>query len=414
MPNKQNNNSPKQNSGNRNQNKKKNPMPKSQKAKSFQLPYKSKANNMMVQAPGVSNNKISRKQPYKMLQNARPRVSAAGMAFLKCAFAPPDFSGSDVKGVPDSFEGKSLVKKHRFISDFTFAAGRDTYFLLLPVPGYAYFTTSVAAGSAILPTTAFVGVPYSDFNNLFNSAGVPSESCANIVDKFRFVSNHFEMVPTTNAMSWTGNVQTFRFPLSMFIRQSTATTTGDLWSVAGLQSINATNADQYTGPFNLGCYTAAYNTGNGFAFNSILERVVSVPTTVGLGDFGQLSGLIGFTGLDANFDAVCIKVSGVGSNSLDTCILKTWACVEYQSLVGSSVYEYQTFSPCDPVALDMYRAIIKELPIGVSFMDNEGFWMRVLNIVRRISGVGAAVPGPYGAIASGVNIASNALYELTL
>lgn len=414
MPKKQNNNASKNTSGNRNQKKNKNSMPKPQKAKSTELPYRSKTNNMMVQAPGVSNNRTSRRQAYKMVQSARPKVSAAGMSFLKCAFAPPDFSGSDVKGVPDNFEGKSLVKKHRFISDLTFPAGRDTYILLLPVPGYAYFVANIGAGSPVIATTPFIGVPYSDFNNLFNSGGVPSESSNKIVDKFRFVSNHFEMIPTTNAMSWTGNVQAFRFPLTMFIRQSGATTSSDLWSVGGLESLNATNADQYTGPFNLGCYTAAYNTGNGFAFNAIVDRVVNVPSTISQGDFGQILGPSGFTGLDANFDSVCIKVSGVGSNALNTCILKTWACVEYQVVVGSSVYEYQTFSPCDAIALDMYRAIIRELPIGVSFMDNEGFWMRVLNIVRRISGVGAVLPGSYGAIASGVNIASNALYELTL
>lgn len=369
---------------------------------------------MLAQAPGVSNNRIARAKPFKMLQSMRPRVSASGMAFLKCAFAPPDFSGTDVKGVPDSFSGKSLIKKHRFIGDKTFRDGRDTYILLLPVPGYSYFVAEVAAGTPILSTTNFVGVQYSDYSSLF---GANSETTANIVNKYRYISNHFELIPTTNAMSWSGNIQSFRFPMSMFIRQSslTTTTTGDLWSASGLESLNQSNADQYTGPFNLGCYTAAYNTGNGFAFNSILERVIAVPGAIVPGDFGRIAAPTGsaITGLDANFDCVCIKISGVSSD-LNSCILKTWACVEYQALPGSSVYEYQTFSACDPLALEMYRNIIRELPVGVSFLDNEGFWTRVLSIIRRISGVGMVLPGPYGAMASGVNMATSALESLIL
>jgi len=415
MPNKQNKSS-KNNSANGKRNKNKISMPKRSKGStSDALPYKSKERNMLAfQAPGVSNNRIARAKPMRMLQSMRPRVSAPGMAFLKCAFAPPDFSGTDVKGVPDLYSGKSLVKKHRFIGDKTFKNGKDTYILLLPVPGYAYFVAEVAAGSGIVSGTNFDGVPYSDITSLF---GANSTTTADIVNKFRYVSNHLELIPTTNAMSWSGNLQSFRFPMSLFIRQSaaTVTTTGNLWSISGLESLNSSNADQYTGPFNLGCYTAAYNTGNGFAFNPILERVIALPGTLDAGDFGRIvaPGALAITGFDANFDCVCLKVSGVNTD-LNTCILKTWACVEYQALPGSSVYEYQSFSVCDPLALEMYRNIIRELPVGVSFLDNEGFWTRVLSIIRRISGVGMVLPGPYGAMATGVNMATSALESLVL
>lgn len=412
MPKKQNKAS-NNNSANGKQNKNNNPMPKRNKGKALDaLSYKSKERSMMPQAPGVSNNRVARAKPLKMLQSMRPRVSAPGMAFLKCAFAPPDFSGADVKGVPDMYSGKSLVKKHRFIGDKTFKNAKDAYILLLPIPGYAYFQAEVAAGTPILSSTNFDGVPYSDYSSMF---GANTLTTADIVNKFRYVSNHFELIPTTNAMSWTGNIQSFRFPMSMYIRQSnlTITTTGDLWSISGLESLNQSNADQYTGPFNLGCYTAAYNTGNGFSFNSILERVVAVPGVINVGDFGRLLTTAAITGFDSNFDCVCIKISGV-STDLNTCILKTWACVEYQALPGSSVYEYQSFSTCDPIALELYRKIIRELPVGVSFLDNEGFWMRVLSIIRRVSGVGMAIPGPYGAVASGINMTTSALESLLL
>lgn len=399
------------------QNLNKRPKRKSRKSKmnSYELGYKSvTSQNPLAQAPGVSNGRISRSQPFRMakMSSAMTRITPAGMSFLKCAFAPPDFSGSDVKGVPDMFQGKSLIKKHRYIGGLNVPASADTYILLLPVPGYAYFQVTWPSGTPLASVAAFTGTPYSDFNTVFNSAGVAGDNTADLVNRFRYVSNHFELIPTTNAMAWTGNIQCFKFNLSAGIRQSLTANATNILSVMGLQSLNATNADQYTGPFNLGVYTGAYNTGNGFNFNNIIEKAINVPSIISAGDFGQLICGGGFPGLDSNFDCVCIKISGVGTNTANTCILKTWACVEYLAQPGSSVYEYQTFSCVDPVAMEMYRAIIKELPVGVSFLDNEGFWSRVLSIIKRVSGAASVLPGPYGAIASGVNMTTTALESL--
>jgi len=401
------------------QNTNKRPKRKSRKSmmNSYELGYRSvNGRNPLAQPPGVSNGRISRVQPFRMakMASAMSRITPDGMSFLKCAFAPPDFSGSDVKGVPDTFQGKSLIKKHRLISSLSIAANRDTYLLLLPIPGYSYFQIQQPAGVPIDLAAIFTGVTYSDFNNLFNPGGIAGDSTADVVTKFRFVSNHFELIPTTNAMSWSGNIQCFKFPLSGVVRPSLTTAATNLLSVTGLQALNATNADQYTGPFNLGVYTGCYNTGNGFIFNPIAEKAVSVPSLISPGDFGQLLCGGGYTGVDANFDSVCIKISGVGATATNTCILKTWACVEYLAQPGSSVYEYQSFSCVDPVAMEIYRAIIKELPIGVSFLDNEGFWARVLNIIKRVSGVASALPGAYGAIAGGVNMTSTALESLMI
>jgi hypothetical protein len=356
-----------------------------------------------------------------IVRASKMRISDDGLSFLKCAFAPPDFANYDVKGVPDDFQGKSLVKKHRLVSSQSFnTANTDYYFLVLPTPGYAYWTASVPAGTNVLATTAFTGVPYSDCANIFNSGGTAGSSTAAIVDKFRYVSNHFELVPTSNQMIWTGNVQAWRFPAAVFVRQnnysgSTLMQADNIFSISGLQSTNATNADQYTGPFNLGVYTAAYNTGANFDFSAIPEYIIKVPTDPFsvLGDFGQLLAQDnGFAGFDNQFDSIVVKVSGMGSNASNTAILKAWACVEYQALPGSGYYEFQSLSPCDPVALDLYRKIINQLPPGVSFVDNEGFWQRVLQIIRQVSGGLSFVPGPYGMAAGGVNKVSEALEQM--
>lgn len=376
----------------------------------------------MVQARGTApiTGKTAYNQAIKsMVRGGRLSLSEDGMSFLKCAFAPPDFANSNVRGVPDEYQGKSLVKKHRLVTSQAFSeASTDYYFLVLPTPGYAYWTATVTAGTPITALNAFTGVPFADCATFFNSGGIAGNSTADIVDKFRYVSNHFELVPTANQMTWSGNVQCWKFPAALFIRQNNLTggaEAGNLWSVSGLQALNATNADQYTGPFNLGVYAGAYNTGAKFDFSQIIERVTAVPSTpyVDIGDFGQLKAPTnGFTGFDNQFESMVIKVTGMGTNVGNTAIIKSWACVEYQTLPGNGYYEFQTTSPCDKVALDLYRKIINQLPPGVSFVDNESFWQRVLQIIRQVSGGMSVLPGPYGLAAGGVNRISDALEQM--
>jgi hypothetical protein len=340
-------------------------------------------------------------------------LTSDGLAFLKCAFAPPDFQASRIQGVPDSFEGQSLVKKHRLIQATTFNASKDVYFILAPVPGVAYFKAEVAPGAPIVATTTFTAEPYSDLQSLFGTDANGKEA-ADIITKFRFVSNHFELVPTTNAMSWTGTVQAFKIMLTTSIAQGQ--TVGDNINLLGLQGCNNTNANQYTGPFNLGVYTGAYNQSSTFEFQSIIENSKSLPRTLEdtNGDFGQLVGTPYVPGLDQQFETVCIKVSGVGDNTNDTAIIKTWACVEYIINPGSGLYEYTTFSPRDEQAVAVYRKIIQELPIGVCYLDNANFWKRILDIIRSVSGGLAVLPGPYGLAASGVHSITSAIDQLTM
>lgn len=375
----------------------------------------------MVQAKGTApvSGRTAYNQISKSVIRNRATISQDGLSFLKCAFAPPDFANTNVRGVPDEFQGKSLVKKHILVSSKTFSsASTDYYFLVLPTPGYAYWTATVATGSPIIATTVFTGVPFSDCHVFFNSGDIPGASTADIVDKFRYVSNHFEMVPTANQMTWSGNVQCWKFPAALFIRQNNLTAgaqAGNLWSISGLQALNATSADQYTGPFNLGVYSGAYNASSQFDFSQIIEYVTAVPTApfANLGDFCQLSATAnGFTGFDNQFESMVVKVSGMGTNTANTAIIKSWACVEYQALPGSGYYEFQSLSPCDKAALDLYRKIINQLPPGVSFVDNESFWQRVLQIIRQVSGGLSVIPGPYGLAAGGVNKISDALEQM--
>jgi hypothetical protein len=373
------------------------------------------------QGAGVSNNakaSTARDSMRKLVASlGSAKVSADGMAFLKCAFAPPDFSGSKVLGVPDEFNGKSLIKKHRFVDQIAFNTGatNDTYLLLLPVPGVAYFRLDRPANTPITSSSQFIPVAYSDFTSVF---GANNNSASDQVAKFRFVSNHLELIPTINAMNWSGAIQAWKFPVTVAVRPNGVTggTPENILSIAGLESCNSGISDRYSGPFNLGVYTAGYNNGAKFDFTPTLEGITNMPVTINPQDFGQLyyfgaPTTCFFNGLDNNFDGVIIKISGMTSNN-NTAIIKTWACVEYQVSAKSTLYEYQTFSPCDPQVMALYRKIINELPVGVSFLDNENFWRRVLSIIKSLSAAGSALPGPYGMASGGVNTISSALEQM--
>jgi len=371
---------------------------------------------MAVYTPGAVSSYPMRKRTKraKLSRSLLQSVSQPGMEFLKCAFAPPDFNTTQVHGLPDDFQGNSLVKKHKLIAPISLNASTDYYYLLMPIPGVAYWYLTKGAGVAPLATDVWIPVPYSDFSSLFGST---QTSAADIVDKFRYISNHIELIPTTNAMQWTGNIQSWKLPVQVIPYNSVL----GAFNITGLNAVNATNALQYTAPFNAGVYACAFNSGAKFDFTPIQENFggntavgINNGTIGGSGVLGAFSAGLGFPGFDNNFETVVIKISGIGTNVSDTMILKTWACVEYQVLPGNSLYEYMTVSPKDEVAMQLYRKIIQQLPTAVTYYDNESFWQRVLAIIQGISGVASRLPGTYGRIGKGVSIATEAVRQLTM
>jgi len=337
------------------------------------------------------------------------RMSPAGLNFLKCAFAPPDFSNTQVVGVPDNFRGNSLLKKHRYTTAFTFAANNDYYFILAPVPGVSFFQGATIASIPVASTATFNATNYSDFTTLFPTIN----TAANIVTQFRYISNHFEMISTTNDLNWSGMISVFKIPLTTFMRVEGASTLNDLITIAGLNGINTTNAPMYTGNFKSGAFVGAYNASSTFGFNPIWTDLSNLPPVVDTGDFGQLVGSSFIPGFDNNFESVVIKISGI--TATETCLIKTWSCVEYKPAPNSSISEYATASPPeDCTALDLYREIALTLPIAVPASMNAGIWERVLRIIRNLSAYGSLLPGPAGLISSGVNLISGGISEMVL
>jgi len=358
--------------------------------------------------PGIDNalRVASRKLNIKTL-------SRDGIEFLKCAFAPVDFAVTNVRGVPDNFESMSLVKRHRYVSPFTGHTGLDKYILLLPIPGVAYGFIDKVAGNPIVSNDVIDLVGYADTPAIFGN--VSGAEAGDKVNNFRFISNHIELVNTTNQMSWSGSIQTMKAKIQVALRPSS--TAANQLTVSGIASLNNFGqTQQYSAPFANGVYAAAYNSSNDFPFTPIYENVNLLPQTIVVRtDYGQLNSIVGnipIPGFDNSFETVVIKISGLTSNV--SALLKTWACVEYQVVAGSLLYEYQNLSPCDPIALQVYKEVIKQLPTAVGTADNPDFWERVLKIIKQVSGVGMMLPGPYGAMSTGVNTIASAMESLLI
>jgi len=355
-------------------------------------------------------------RPKRALPSIRiPRLTEKGLDFLKCAFAPPDFTADGATGIPDGFTGQVLTKKHKLVAPITFSSGQDYYILVSPVPGVAYYVCQKAAGAPIVAADVFTETPYSDSAQLFGP--VSGNDAANKLTGFRTVSLCAEIVPTTNAMTWSGNIQCFRIPLFQTTDTigTVAGTPGLGYSATGLQSVNSTIVNMYAAPFNLGVFAAAGNMDKEFEFRSIVEGFPALPKHF---DTNQNFGTLGtgtlspYTGMGQT-ESIVIKISGLTTNC--TALIKTWSCVEYKVNTNDALYEYRVMSPAeDRLALDCYRQILLCMPPGVSYFDNAGLWERILNIVRSVSGGLSFIPGPYGNMAKGVNIASEALAALTL
>lgn len=344
---------------------------------------------------------------------SRNGLTEPGVSFLKCAFAPPDFAATNLAGVPDLYMGPRLIKKHRYVANKSFTINKDIWFVLAPVPGVAYYYLEKNAGTDIAFDDLFLPVDYSDKSSLF---GVDLTDAATNIQKFRFISNHFELVSTVNQMQWTGSIQAWKVKvqvttstLSNNPNYLTTTVTG----LEGLSQLSTTRANQYSGNFVSGFYGGAYSSECEFRYVPVFEGIKDIPSTdLDTGRFGSLTNNGNCPGFDNGFETLVIKVSGV-TGSTNTALIKTWACVEYQLNSNSSLYEYQTLGYEDELALKIYRRVVNGLPVGVPSGMNDTFWQRVLKLVNGISAAGSFIPGPYGTISKGVNTITtglNALY----
>ncbi len=348
--------------------------------------------------------KPNRNQLLSQLRVLKPMMSKAGLDFLKCATAAPDFDSSGSSGIPDMYSGRTLSRQHTLNSSISCANGKDTYFIFAPVPGVAYWTTSVNIGAS-LATAAWTTVTYQDFASLFPTPPASTLNYAVNVNNFRFATLIAELKSTMNQMTWAGTITAFRTRITQEVRLAltspTAATTESQWILTGFNQLDTPPiSDVYSGSVTDGAYTMAFNRDATFTWTPIQVSTAVVPATISTDVLGSVASPFPGCG---NFDSIVYKVSVPSGSSDQSFLLRTWACVEYQALITSALYQYTRLSASyDEAALAAYRKILESVPIAVPSRQNANFWQTVLRIIRGITNVTNLIPGPIGAISNGV------------
>jgi hypothetical protein len=341
-------------------------------------------------------------------------LSQAGINFLKCAFAEPDFDTTGSMGVPDNYAGRSLGKLHAYNTGFAFAAGMDTYFMQIPFPGVAYWTLVVPNGAPL--TGTWQPVTYSDSDSMgFGIVDTPTlDTSSQFVSSFRSVSLAFEMIPTVNEMQWAGTVSSARFPVRLTQYPSTAGALSIyVTGIGGLERALTVgySGNLYTAAFNRGVYSCSLNRAPEFEFHDMQAVIVTGNVSINIATDGLTllrtpqnsnTGITYITGID-DLDTIVTRVSSP-PGAVNSAIIKTWHCVEYVPAPGSALYEYSHVSPpSDPEAIRVYKAVASQLPTAVSCYDNATFWQRVIGLAANTLAFARHVPGFVGAVANGAN-----------
>jgi len=344
-------------------------------------------------------------------------MSKAGLNFLQCAFASPDFAVDPGQGIPDDYDGLALMRKNVYINSVAFTANKDTWMLVMPTPGIAYWTCETAVGAFPIQSTAWTPVYDQSFASLFGTptnqgASFPTdpvERDSNVV-KYRYASNAIEVTPTSNFTQAAGSITVWKATISQnqMVRHPTSTTTNTEFALVGADSVARVAPNNKPFKFMDGCFSMAVNTEPTFDFKPILNGVLRIPP-VGSdassnSTFGQFQGdFVGF----GDLQTVVVRISSP-AGAVNAALVKVWSCLEYQPNVKSAYYEFAgTSPPKDELALTAYRSVALKIPVAVAVAENDGFWQdRVMPLLRGIwSGfraVGTVVP-QVGMAVSGVD-----------
>lgn len=335
-------------------------------------------------------------------------MSDAGLAFLKCAYAPPDFSIDPGKGIPDAYRGKSFMDKNSLTQAILPTAGNDTYYVFCPTPGVAYWTASLASGVPFSSTTVLTPVFWpGNFttNGIFGSAANVGDFAAN-VQSFRYASTCAGLYPTSPFTSTSGSITVWKANLKQsteVITRTFATTpavTFDVTvpSVTGLEALSAVSRDNYSQGCQQGMYAVCTNNQPEFEFRPILEGLASLPDNVtNTFMFGRMQGpFLGMGDMETLIVRVSVPVGGSTSFQL-----RAWSCIEYTPTAGSVYDRFAGISPPeDPVAMECYRSIARSIPVAVVAAENAHFWQTVLNVLQAGARVGSYMPGAIGVVSS--------------
>lgn len=388
-----------------------------------------------------------------MMRNPTQNLSKAGIDFLKCAFAAPDFADDQGAGIPIGGDHRVLLKKHRLETTMSCsgAAGTGTshHYLVLPTPGQAVWAAHAATGTNLTSSTSWTPTSFSDCfgsNGLFTNS---QNSRAANVDQFRFASLSAEVKDVTSLYTSTGSVLVQKLPVKSsqtLVSQSTVApigwTTGDIvakyaagppiavtfadgagnpvtltksnvtFEYPALNGLEPTGSDfsrAFVGHIRDGAFARGIRARDDYAFRPILEGIGALSSG---NQFGSLSGE--YLGVDDAMEGLYIRIDAPPGVTLSV-RFRVWACVEYKPLNNSAMYEYSRIAPDrDLLALSLYYKYAQQLPIAVIAAENDFSWKRLWDWVKSALTAASFIPGPVGVAAMAAGALGEAVERLVI
>jgi hypothetical protein len=366
-------------------------------------------------------------------------LSKDGLSWLTSVFAAPDYPGQGAfSGIPDADTSLSLKYRHVYAWDLwgtiltscnlfglkdqadpAFWVKKDLLIWQPPVPGVAFYWAYVDAGQPVDQGTAFTPIPYQDFTSIFGGPiNVPNEtgSANDVVSQFRFAGNSIELINLQNAMSWKGSITAFKTSNGVADCKVYDNGVGDglSKSLVGLNSFNNSgNVTNYTAPVERGVYMSAVDTQTSFRWVDVNPGMFQINKENV--EMGKLNGL--FTGM-GSLESNCVRLANFvipddGGVKWSQMTVRSWTMIEYRCSPSHPLsYNGMTTSPLlDEKALLIYRMVVNELPVAVSYLENDSFWQKLLGVVSKVAPLiggifgapGAAIGTSVGSLASSIN-----------
>jgi len=246
----------------------------------------------------------------------------------------------------------------------------------------------------------------------------------------------FEIKNTSNMMSYSGNITSWKTPVTQVVNQITKTATFNTFNTAVPPAVNGTtvvtsNAAEVnlTGldgtfavpnnakplPFVEGVYTISTNRGTKFPLTPITEGIDRLPTQDPGGTTASNMDCVlngSYLGC-GNMDALIIRVVQPTSTTLNSAFVQSWACLEYTVSADSAFYPFaRTGAKMDPLALEQYLRVAETINSGYTSAENAGFWEHVLRIIEGVANVVSYSPGATGMIGAGVSAVTSGIRRM--
>jgi len=345
-------------------------------------------------------------------------ITENGQGFLKTATSAPDFEATDIEGIPDNYNGPSVIKKDYSFETITADAGKATYIVVTPTAGVSYYTPQLPpnTGVPLVDDNVLVGHYFPDATEMFAGVGsVADVANSDQLSKGRLMALSCELNCVNNSFNQYGTIAAWKTPLARTLGavDRSGFDISDNLAITGARGLVkvALDSQAYVEPVRRGAYSVSMNREEDFAFYPILDDLNQNSDIVATFEGTEKLHFVGCAPVfDNGFDTIIFRIDVPPGSVNQSFVLKIWKVWEYQPTFNSLLYNFSHLSPdVDEAALALYREMCRNLPVSVPDSQNPDFWGTILQAVDSGSQLLSAVPGPIGAVASGVHSVSHLL-----